>query len=258
VKYPGQFVPIDVNLPSDESIAAAGVDAEHLYVRGLMYCKRVGKDGFIPTYELPIISARLSRVPGRVAALVREELWVPVDGGWRVRSWSRWNATTSEEKERRDRDAERQRKRRSTVNPGDVTADVQRDTAVSHSPKVIEGRRELEDTDVTPPVQLRSVPAKVAENPAPKQPRRTRIRDNWQPSEALVVWTRENAPNLDGRAEVVKFVNYHQAKGSTMASWDAAWRTWVGNALTFAAERNRPAQPDRSIAADGSYVGYAL
>lgn len=30
--------------------------------------------------------------------------------------------------------------------------------------------------------------------------------------------------------ELQKFSDYHRAKGSVMADWQAAWRTWVGNA----------------------------
>ena len=29
------------------------------------------------------------------------------------------------------------------------------------------------------------------------------------------------------------FTNHHTAKGSTFKDWDAAWRTWVGNAVKF-------------------------
>ena len=36
--------------------------------------------------------------------------------------------------------------------------------------------------------------------------------------------------HLDVQAELAKFRNYHEAKGSVMADWQAAWRTWVGNA----------------------------
>lgn len=37
--------------------------------------------------------------------------------------------------------------------------------------------------------------------------------------------------NVD--AEVRKFIDHHEAKGSLMASWPAAWRTWVGHAVSF-------------------------
>lgn len=38
---------------------------------------------------------------------------------------------------------------------------------------------------------------------------------------------------LDVKAEVRKFIDFHEGKGSVMASWDAAWRTWIGKAVEF-------------------------
>lgn len=35
---------------------------------------------------------------------------------------------------------------------------------------------------------------------------------------------------IDVQAELEKFRNYHQSKASLMVDWQAAWRTWVGNA----------------------------
>ena len=39
-------------------------------------------------------------------------------------------------------------------------------------------------------------------------------------------------------AEWSQFKDYHRAKGSTMADWLAAWRTWCRNSLKFAARKN--------------------
>ena len=36
--------------------------------------------------------------------------------------------------------------------------------------------------------------------------------------------------NVAVETELQKFRDYHAAKGSVMADWQAAWRTWVGNA----------------------------
>ena len=38
--------------------------------------------------------------------------------------------------------------------------------------------------------------------------------------------------------EANQFKNYHQSKGSKFKSWDAAWRTWLGNARKFAEASN--------------------
>ena len=38
---------------------------------------------------------------------------------------------------------------------------------------------------------------------------------------------------VESRRMFEKFCNHHRAKGSRMADWPAAWRTWVGNQLDF-------------------------
>lgn len=38
--------------------------------------------------------------------------------------------------------------------------------------------------------------------------------------------------------EAEKFCDYHRAKGTRMLDWMAAWRTWLGNAVTFDARRS--------------------
>lgn len=46
---------------------------------------------------------------------------------------------------------------------------------------------------------------------------------------------------LDVKAEVRNFIDHHDSKGSTMANWQAAWRTWVTKAIEFG--RGKPAKP---------------
>jgi hypothetical protein len=58
--------------------------------------------------------------------------------------------------------------------------------------------------------------------------RRTRIDQNWQPSESgLSSASSRGMSESDIRREVPRFVNHHVSKGSVMASWDAAWITWI-------------------------------
>jgi hypothetical protein len=95
---PGNYVPLDVNYPHDAAIRAAGEAAELLYVRALAYCKRVKTDGFVPSYDLPVVSIGMRSVPRRVAALVKHGLWTEEAGGYRVKAWGKWNKpVTSQE-----------------------------------------------------------------------------------------------------------------------------------------------------------------
>lgn len=52
--------------------------------------------------------------------------------------------------------------------------------------------------------------------------------------EAWLTWAAEKHQWLDARAEFERFRNHHASKGSLMADWPAAWRTWCGRAGEFA------------------------
>ncbi len=77
-----------------------------------------------------------------------------------------------------------------------------------------------------------------------KARRRCRIPDGFNPSEDGR--RRAVQAGLDVDAEIAKFRDHHAAKGSLMADWDAAWRTWVGNAVQFgrAKVQSPSAKPD--------------
>lgn len=73
--------------------------------------------------------------------------------------------------------------------------------------------------------------------------RRTQIDSTFEPNDAGVQTAVTRGVQVD--AELQRFIDYHRAKGSVMADWQAAWRTWVGNAAKFAqpnAPRGRPAE----------------
>lgn len=50
---------------------------------------------------------------------------------------------------------------------------------------------------------------------------------------ALNHWGKKGRLDLDPVDMFEQFINHHTAKGSVMACWDAAWRTWYGNAVKF-------------------------
>ena len=63
--------------------------------------------------------------------------------------------------------------------------------------------------------------------PAP----RTRLPLDWAPTPQDRTWAAANFIATDQQIsiEAEKFGNYHRGKGSSMADWGAAWRTWWGN-----------------------------
>jgi hypothetical protein len=66
---------------------------------------------------------------------------------------------------------------------------------------------------------------------------KTRISADRQPDEQDIAYC-EKCGTLDWQREWEKFVNHHLAKGTLMADWNAAWRTWCRNAVDFAAKGN--------------------
>jgi uncharacterized protein YdaU (DUF1376 family) len=94
---------------------------------------------------------------------------------------------------------------------------------------------------------------------------RSVLPETWQPNLTHVQLAVEQG--VDMKAEATNFRNYHEAKGSLMANWDAAFRTWLGNARRFGAPPangnggqplTRQAQPSRSeriMAATASALG---
>ena len=72
-----------------------------------------------------------------------------------------------------------------------------------------------------------------------KKSKRSQVPDNFYPNDANLHSFDFHKLNLGD--EIGKFMDYHQSKGSVMADWQAAWRTWVGNAIRFSA-KSKPAE----------------
>jgi len=90
-KIPSEFVPLDVNYAHDRAIRQAGPLAELLFIRSMAYARRTKSEGVIPDYDLPVVGVGIPKVAQHAEALVRVRLWVAVSGGWRIRSWAKWN-----------------------------------------------------------------------------------------------------------------------------------------------------------------------
>jgi hypothetical protein len=80
----------------------------------------------------------------------------------------------------------------------------------------------------------------VQDKPAKQKARRSQIPDDFYPNEAGVEAAQE--AKLPMPIEVASFSNHHKAKGSVMADWQAAWRTWVAMSVKFA--KAKPAQAE--------------
>ena len=104
-RIPGEFVPLDLDLPRDIKIRKAGPDAELLYIRGLIYLKSADHDGFIPGFDVPALAVGCRAIPQSTKALVAAGLWEEseLDGmeGYLCKAWLKWNMSQAEQDEQR-------------------------------------------------------------------------------------------------------------------------------------------------------------
>jgi hypothetical protein len=96
---------------------------------------------------------------------------------------------------------------------------------------------------VTPsrPDPTRPVPS---EEPKAARKRATQLPDGWEPTDKHRDLARELKVDPDHEAE--QFRDHHTAKGTTFKDWDAAFRTWLRNAVKWTSkapeQQSRPRQ----------------
>lgn len=110
----GPYAPLSATYSLDDAIIEAGEEAELLYVRGLAFCAASESDGFITKAQLKrFVGAGMDNVMERAARLVEVGLWEEDGGGYVVRAWLKWNASTEELGRARRKDRERKAAKKS-------------------------------------------------------------------------------------------------------------------------------------------------
>lgn len=103
----GRYAPLASAYYLDDAVMAAGEKAEVLFCRALAFSSNADADGFITDRQVTALAVGLSSIKARIDALIREELWERVDGGYQVRSWLKWNKPAEEIGRYRKNDRER-------------------------------------------------------------------------------------------------------------------------------------------------------
>lgn len=104
------WVKLDDQFFSNPKVLLAGRDARDLYLAGLAFCAAQLTDGFIPDNALRMLAAQADvDEPAALAVrLVAVDLWERLDGGYQIHDWLKYNPPASEQKRKRDLNAERQ------------------------------------------------------------------------------------------------------------------------------------------------------
>jgi len=121
-------------------------------------------------------------------------------------------------------------------------ADVPTHTRRTSDAPTTHPRRKEEDIKGTELIQdISSLRSESA--PAAPSPRRTKIKPTWLLAEDETAAARK-AGVEPSRAAVIwpQFIDYHAGKGTIMADWLAAWRTWCRNDVKFSGRDARQKQ----------------
>lgn len=208
------------------------------------FLKRCDRSGMLETRRGVQGMAALLRVPLEVIERVLQEL---IEDG-RIRSvpnvgFVAPNYLQANDSPRSDRvrQAEsRLRRKQDALNAGnhnsesrDSSHDVSHDVTRGHteSQPVTHIISEQSRADhMSPPVGQGASQARTG-----KTKRKSCIPDGWQPRP--LERSKAVASGLDCDAEAEHFRDHHKAKGEPMADWDAAFRTWLKNAVRFSGGR---------------------
>lgn len=123
----GPYAPLSATYAADDSIIQVGEPAELLYVRALAFCASSNSDGYFSDAQLSrLIGVGMKDAQKRAAKLVESGVWLREDGGYIVRSWLKWNASSEELGKQRARDRDRKAQRNPPPIPAEDPPDSRR------------------------------------------------------------------------------------------------------------------------------------
>jgi hypothetical protein len=203
---------VDDKLHSHTKAAKAG-EALSLWVVAGSWSMDHLTDGFVPDY----IAARLMpNFEQHAATLVRVGLWSEAeqggDVGWLFHDWSVHQPSREQVEEERRKARERMANRRRSS--GDVRANTVGTSDAVRLPR-------------PDPTRPESSTNSEAATPSRRKPAK-RLPDDWQPNDRHREIAEERGVDL--QREVFTFRNHAQSNDRRQADWNAAFRTWLGNA----------------------------
>lgn len=212
-------------------------------------------DGFVPWEVVEDWDSKRSLAAQLIAAGLWDEDEYDGEQGVRFHDWSDWQPTKEQVTQRRKADAERRARWRDarraagrTPPPGapsppesqpESPPESRRDTPVASQQ---ESRPGSVLPDPTRPDPTRPVLSygENDEGPTAARARRrspaTPLPDTWRPTDSHERQAHETG--LDVRYEAQQFRNHAEANDRRQASWDAAFRQWLGKSAEL--RRNRP------------------
>ena len=206
------FAKLAHGFANDPKIVGLSHEAFRAYIELLLYSCQNMTDGFLDD--------RIVRRMGwddEAEELTKndaEPSFIRVEGGYQIHAFCDWQMTTEAH----------QRKVEAGRAGGLAKAEARRQAreAVAGASEVLEqtASENLPDKDIEEDKDKDLKPLSAAS-------RKTRMKADWKPSEAILSTVAEKYPLVDITYESERFVNYWISTGTPMVDWGRTWQNWM-------------------------------
>ena len=203
------------------------LDAIGLWTVAGSWCAKYLTDGHIPARTL----ARLGGERAQANELVDAGLWETAEGGWQFKDWADYQPLKEAVEAERRAAQERMAKVRAAKKGVNTTRspEPKPNVQANEGPGSPEVR--------IAPSQSQSLSHPSTTSNTPKRKPETPLPATWQPSTPHRQFASSNGIDVEHEAE--QFRAHAAANDRRQRDWDAAFRSWLGNAKKWA----RPAAP---------------
>lgn len=202
---------VDDNFYDHPKVDELSLEAVGIWLLCGTYVAKHLTDGFIPTRRV----TKLGGSEHLANELVEAELWDIADGGYTFRNWTDYQPTRDAVEAKREADRERQRRKRRN-DKGQYIADESQESHAVTPPRV--------ESESHHPSPAQPVPA----HSEGRTSRKTRIPDDWEPTDSHKKRAAEKNLDLDEESE--KFRNWAIANDRKYVDWGRTFSNWLINA----------------------------
>ena len=206
------FIKISHNIVENPKIVTLSCEARWAYLESLVYAARNFTDGLI---DRRILHQRWSdTVIQELTNNDENPSWIMLDNGdVQIYAFSEWQMTAAkraEIKEKRSR-------------AGQISGAVRRETNTTGTrvQQVFEHNVNKNELELEEEIEIEK------NKPLSANGRKTRLKPDWKPSEAILSTVAQKYPLVDITYESERFVNYWISTGTPMVDWGLTWQNWM-------------------------------
>lgn len=244
---------VDDGFHGHPKVVDLSLEAIGLWTLAGSWCSSYLTDGEVTKRAMQ----RLGGTLDAAAELIGAGLWLASGDGFQFKDWEDYQPSKEQVEAERAAARKRQKdwrsKRKGTRDQQDSSDEVPPDFDGSHdaSNGVTDGVTSDVGNAVTSPAPTPSLSRPLpdpsstpngvdigAQNSPPKRAPETRLPDDWEPTLSARKYASMNAIHLGH--EVEQFRNHAAANDRRQRNWDAAFRTWLGNAKKWSRPQQSP------------------